>query len=203
MKGSDMRTILYFGVCLICCASVFADSLYPIEGSSNSIYTEKRARRVGDVVTVIIQEQNSASQGVTSNDQKNANVGVGAGVGFFGANNNIPTQNQVGVGAQSYNQGQGSSSRASNVTGEITAKIISVLPDGDYMISGNSFVVVNDDKQTIELTGEIRPDDISSENTIPSSRIADAKVKFTGTGPASEVAHPGILTRILSWLGLF
>jgi flagellar L-ring protein precursor FlgH len=203
MKGSDMRTILYFGVCFICCASIFADSLYPIEGSGNSIYTEKRARRVGDVVTVIIQEQNSASQGVTSNDQKNANVGVGAGVGFFGANNNIPTQSQVGVGAQSYNLGQGSSSRASNVTGEITAKIISVLPDGDYLISGNSFVVVNDDKQTIELTGEIRPDDISSENTIPSSRIADAKVKFTGTGPASEAAHPGILTRILSWLGLF
>jgi flagellar L-ring protein precursor FlgH len=203
MKGSDMRTIFYFVVCLVCCASVFADSLYPIEGSSNSIYTEKRARRVGDVVTVIIQEQDSASQGVTSNDQKNANVGFGAGLGFFSGYNSIPTQNQVGVGAQSYNQGQGSSSRASNVTGQITAKIISVLPNGNYMISGDSYVEVNDDKQTIELTGEIRPDDISSENTIPSSRIANAKVKFTGTGPASEAAHPGILTRILSWLGLF
>jgi flagellar L-ring protein precursor FlgH len=198
-----MKTAFAFLVCLVCAGSVFADSLYPIEGSSNSIYTEKRARRVGDVVTVIIQEQDSATQGVTSNTQKNANVGLGAGVGFFSGYNSIPTQNQVGIGAQSYNQGQGSSSRGSVVTGQITAKIISVLPNGNYMISGDSYVEVNDDKQTIELTGEIRPDDISSQNTIPSSRIANAKVKFAGSGPASEASHPGILTRILSWLGLF
>lgn len=198
-----MKTAFAFWACLLCATAVFSDSLYPIEGSANSIYTEKRARRVGDVVTVIIQEQDSASQGVTSNDQKNANVGFGAGLGFFSGYNSIPTQNQVGVGAQSYNQGQGSSSRASEVTGQITAKILSVLPNGNYLISGESYVEVNSDKQTIELTGEIRPDDISSQNTIPSSRIADAKVKFTGSGPASEAAHPGILTRILSWLGLF
>jgi len=184
-------------------SSILADSLYPVEGSNNSIYTEKRARRVGDVVTVMIQEQDQASQGVTSGTQKNANVGVGAGLGFYNGYNNIPTQNQVGVGAQSYSQGQGSSARTSAVTGEITAKIISVLPNGNYLISGDSYVEVGDDKQTIEVTGEIRPDDISSENTIPSSRIANAKVKFTGVGPASEAAHPGILTRILSWLGLF
>ncbi|MGH7739755.1 MAG: flagellar basal body L-ring protein FlgH [bacterium] len=198
-----MKTTFAFWACLLCATAVFSDSLYPIEGSGNSIYTEKRARRVGDVVTVIIQEQDSASQGVTSNDQKNANVGFGAGLGFFSGYNSIPTQNQVGVGAQSYNQGQGSSSRASEVTGQITAKILSVLPNGNYLISGDSYVEVNNDKQTIELTGEIRPDDISSQNTIPSSRIADAKVKFTGSGPASEAAHPGILTRVLSWLGLF
>ncbi|HVM33114.1 MAG TPA: flagellar basal body L-ring protein FlgH [bacterium] len=198
-----MKTALFLGAALACASAALADSLYPIEGSSNSIYTEKRARRVGDVVTVIIQEQDSASQGVTSNNQKNANVGFGAGVGFFSGYNSIPTQNQVGVGAQSYNQGQGSSSRASVVTGQITAKILSVMPNGNYQISGESYVEVNDDKQTIELTGEIRPDDISSSNTIPSSRIANARVKFIGSGPASESAHPGILTRILSWLGLF
>ncbi|HET9870735.1 MAG TPA: flagellar basal body L-ring protein FlgH [bacterium] len=197
------RTTFFMLACLACAAGTWADSLYPIAGGGNSIYTEKRARRVGDVVTVIIQEQTRASQGVTNNNQKNANVGFGAGVGFFSGYNNIPTQSQVGVGAQSYNQGQGSASRASQVTGQITAKIISVLPNGNYQISGDSYVEVNEDKQTIELTGEIRPDDISSENTIPSTRIANVKVKFTGSGPASESAHPGLLTRVLSWLGLF
>ena len=200
MKNSPILVFLlvWAGV-----SAVLADSLYPVEGSSSSIYTEKRARRVGDVVTVMIQVQDQASQGVTSTNQKNANVGVGAGLGFYSGYNSIPTQNQVGVGASSYNQGQGSSARASAVTGQITAKIISVLPNGNYMISGDSYVEVGEDKQTIEVTGEIRPDDISSENTIPSTRIANAKVKFTGVGPSSEAAHPGILTRILGWLGLF
>ena len=184
-------------------SAILADSLYPVEGSNNSIYTEKRARRVGDVVTVMIQEQDQATQGVTTGTQKNASVGLGAGLGVYEGYNNIPTQNQIGVGGQSYTQGQGSSARASAVTGEITAKIISVLPNGNYLISGDSYVEVGEDKQTIEVTGEIRPDDISSENTIPSSRIANAKVKFTGKGPSSEASQPGILTRILGWLGLF
>src|SRR5271170_3921135 len=107
-----MKTAFAFLVCLICAGSVLADSLYPVEGSNNSIYTEKRARRVGDVVTVMIQEQDQATQGVTTGTQKNASVGLGAGLGVYEGYNNIPTQNQIGVGGQSYTQGQGSSARA-------------------------------------------------------------------------------------------
>ena len=85
----------------------------------------------------------------------------------------------------------------------MTAKIVSVLPGGNYLVEGTRYVEVNDEKQTIEVTGEIRPDDISSDNTVLSSRVANARIKFTGTGPASETAKPGLLTRVLSWLGLF
>jgi flagellar L-ring protein precursor FlgH len=85
----------------------------------------------------------------------------------------------------------------------MTAKIISVLPSGNYLIDGSRYVEVNEEKQTVEVTGEIRPDDISSDNTVSSLRIANAKIKLTGTGPASETAKPGLLTRVLGWLGLF
>jgi flagellar L-ring protein precursor FlgH len=85
----------------------------------------------------------------------------------------------------------------------MTAKIVSVLPNGNFQIEGTRYVEVNDDKQTVEVVGEIRPDDISRDNSILSSRVADAKIKITGTGPSSESAKPGILTRVLSWLGLF
>jgi flagellar L-ring protein FlgH len=181
--------------------SLFADSLYPVEGSS-SIYTEKRARRVGDVITVIIQEVNQATNAASSNNQKNATMGIGAGLGWLGSNI-LNTDNQVGVGARTSHQGQGTSSRSSKVTGQMTAKIVSVLPGGNYLVEGTRYVEVNDEKQTIEVTGEIRPDDISSDNTVLSSRVANARIKFTGTGPASETAKPGLLTRVLSWLGLF
>ncbi len=184
--------------------TVLADSLYPVEGSS-SIYTEKRARRVGDVITVMIQEVNQATNSASSHDQKSGSVVLGAGNGFLGStnflNNNI--NNNIGVGGGINHQGQGDSSRSSKVTGQMTAKIISVLPSGNYLIEGNRYVEVNDEKQTIDVTGEIRPDDISSDNTVLSTRVANAKIKFTGTGPASETAKPGLLTRVMSWLGLF
>lgn len=181
-----------------------ADSLYPVEGSS-SIYTEKRARRVGDVVTVIIQETTQATNAASSQDQKSGSVVVGAGTGFLGStnflNNNI-NQN-IGLGGGTSHNGQGTSSRSSKVTGQMTAKIVSVLPGGNYQIEGTRYVEVNDEKQTVEVTGEIRPDDIASDNSVLSSRVANARIKVTGTGPASETAKPGLLTRVLSWLGLF
>lgn len=183
-----------------------ADSIYPVEGGS-SIYTEKRAHRVGDVITVMIQENTQGSEGASTQFQKNASVALGAGTGFLGAgsfgSNVLNSANQIGVGASSSHQGQGSSSRGTTVTGQMTAKIVSVLPNGNFQIEGTRYVEVNDDKQTVEVVGEIRPDDISRDNSILSSRVADAKIKITGTGPSSEVAKPGILTRVLSWLGLF
>jgi len=186
---------------------LLADSLYPAEGTG-SIYNEKRARRVGDVITIIIQENTQANQAASSQQQKTSGLAVGAGTGFLGAGisgfnilNN--STNQIGVGAGTANQGQGTSSRSTTITGQMTAKIVSVLPGGNYMIEGSRYVEVNEEKQTIEVTGEIRPDDITSDNTISSLRVANAKIKLTGTGPASESAKPGLLTRVLGWLGLF
>lgn len=177
------------------------DSLYPEEGAG-SIYTEKRARRVGDVVTINIQEVNEATQAASSRNQKDANVSMSAGIGFWGGSANMPTQG-AGAGARSYNRGQGSSSRSAKVIGQMTAKITSVLPSGNYVVEGTRYVEVNDDKQLMEVVGEIRPDDISSENVVMSSRVANARIKMTGTGPASETARPGLLTRVLSWLWIF
>jgi len=202
---TNKTMILFLGLAVFAsCQTLVADSLFPVEGSS-SIYTEKRARRVGDVITVMIQEVNQATNAASSQDQKSGSVVVGAGNGFLGSanflNNNI--NNNIGLGGGTSHQGQGTSSRSSKVTGQMTAKIISVLPSGNYLIEGSRYVEVNDEKQTIDVTGEIRPDDISSDNTVLSTRVANARIKFTGTGPASETAKPGLLTRVMSWLGLF
>jgi flagellar L-ring protein precursor FlgH len=111
--------------------------------------------------------------------------------------------NQAGLGGQSYSQGRGTSSRSAKVVGQMTAKITRVLPSGNYMVEGTRYVEVNDDKQVIEVAGEIRPSDITSDNTVTSSRVANARIKVTGSGPASESAKPGLLTRLFSWLMVF
>lgn len=178
-----------------------ADSLYPVEGG-NSLYTENRARRVGDVITVLIQETTDATQSAGTQNQKNSNLSVGAGIGSWGNSGTSPI-NQAGLGGQSYSKGQGTSSRSAKVVGQMTAKITRVLPSGNYMVEGTRYVEVNEDKQIIEVAGEIRPADITSDNTVPSSRVANARIKVTGSGPASESAKPGLLTRLFSWLMVF
>jgi flagellar L-ring protein precursor FlgH len=180
---------------------VRADSLYPVEGAG-SIYTEKRARRVGDVITVMIQEITTANQTAGSGNQKDANLSVGAGMGFWSASGTQPVQ-QAGIGGRTYSKGQGSSSRTAKVIGQMTAKITQVLPSGNYVVEGTRSVEVNEDKQFIEVIGEIRPDDISSDNTVPSSRVANAHIRVSGSGPASETARPGLLTRLFGWLMVF
>jgi len=195
--------LLAMGLMILASDSIlFADSLYPVEGSA-SVYTEKRARRVGDVITVLIQENNNATNAASSQDQKTGQFVIGAGNGLFGTNVLNNNLNNLGVGAGTSHQGQGTSSRSSTITGSMTAKVVSVLPSGNYLIEGTRYVEVNDEKQTIEVTGEIRPDDIASDNTVLSTRVANARIKFTGTGPASETSKPGLLTRVFSWLGLF
>lgn len=179
----------------------FCDSIYPQEGT-NSIYTEKRARRVGDVITILIQEVNEATQATSNRTQKDANLSVGAGIGFWGSGATLPVES-AGAGGRSFLRGQGSSSRKAKVIGQMSAKVVEVLPSGNYVVEGTRFVEVNEDKQIMEVHGEVRPDDISSENTVLSSRVANARIKITGTGPSSETAKPGILTRILSWLWIF
>src|ERR1700679_2738159 len=128
---------------------VLADSLYPVEGSS-SIYTEKRARRIGDVITVLIQENTNATEAAGSQYQKAGSVGIGAGssVGGLGFGQNVlNTTNNIGLGASSSHQGQGMSSGSTTITGEMTAKIVSVLPSGNYLVEGTHYIVVNEDKQ--------------------------------------------------------
>jgi flagellar L-ring protein precursor FlgH len=157
---------------------------------------------VGDVITILIQETTDATQSAGSQNQKNSNLSVGAGIGTWGNTGSMPI-NQAGLGGQSYSQGQGTSSRSAKVVGQMTAKVTRVLPSGNYIVEGTRYVEVNEDKQIIEVAGEIRPGDITSDNTVPSSRVANARIKVTGSGPASESAKPGLLTRLFSWLMVF
>ena len=76
----------------------------------------------------------------------------------------------------------------------------SVEDNGDLIVSGEQLIKVNDEKQEIVLSGRVRPIDISENNTVVSSRLADARISYVGDGVLGEKQRPGILTRILSWL---
>jgi flagellar L-ring protein precursor FlgH len=96
--------------------------------------------------------------------------------------------------------GQGVTSRNGKLQMDVSSRIEEVLPNGTLKIVGHKQIRVNDEDTQITIQGVIRPLDISPDNRIDSSNVADMQVDFKGSGPASAKATPGILTRILNWL---
>ena len=170
------------------------------QGNNGSLVSDQRALQVGDLVTVQILENAQAQSNAQTDTQKNANVSGAAGLGSWGPNS-FPIQG-YGAGAQENSSGGGSSSRSGKLTATISARVVSVLANGNLYIEGRRTVQVNEEQENILLKGIIRPRDVGPSNTVPSSAISDAQIRYEGHGPLSEKAKVGVFTRILDWLGL-
>jgi flagellar L-ring protein precursor FlgH len=194
---------------LVCAASgLNADSIWPdgyrTQGNNASLVSDQRALEVGDLVTVEVSENATATQAVNTQTQKQASVGGNAGLGSWTSNpgSSLP-MNSYGAGAVESSQGGGNSSRSGQFVTTLSARVVSVLPNGNLYIEGRRVIKINDDKQNIYLAGIIRPRDVGPNNTISSSVISDAQIRYEGKGPMAEKASPGIFTRVLDWLGIF
>ena len=181
--------------------ALWADSLYP-SGPTPSLYGKVKARRVGDVVTILIVESARAEQEASTRTEKDSMNAIGAGRGLFASTATLPVA-KWGVGSNRFYEGRGLSRRRGMFKATMTAKITKLLPNGNMVIKGFRYLELNDEIQSMELDGEIRPQDISEENSVLSSAVANARIRYRGKGPLSETSRPGFLVRILDWLWIF
>jgi flagellar L-ring protein precursor FlgH len=171
-----------------------------------SLYEDFKAKRVNDLVTINVVENISGSgKADTSAARKSA---LDAAVeDFFGAPINQNTNNFWGQGHSfsptlkgSMNnnfQGTGETTREGKLLGTITAKVVEVMPNGNLFIESRKEITINNEKQILILRGMIRPVDISPDNTILSSKVADAQVFFIGDGVLQDKQKPGWLVKIM------
>jgi flagellar L-ring protein precursor FlgH len=186
-------------------APVFADDIVKNPDDLNSAYADHKAVKVGDIVTIIVVEatQGYNSASLKTMKQQSLNGGVGLSSWGGGATSPFPYSPAWGMGGQEYQDGSGKSVRAGGLTAKISARVEKVLSNGQLSIKGTKIVQVNDEKQNLIITGTIRPEDVAADNTILSTFVADAHIEYEGKGPVGEKTSPGILTRILDWLGIF
>jgi flagellar L-ring protein FlgH len=169
-----------------------------------SLYTDKKAMQLEDVITVLIEEDAKATNDTKTNTDKSQDAAVAIdpfNVAWAGGNPTDYTP-KVGFGggvSQKY-QGQGKTSRAGQVKATLSARIIAVYDNGNLLIEGNKEVEINSEKEIIRVSGIVRPEDISPDNTIFSSKIADARIQYTGTGDSHNAARPGWLARFFNWV---
>ena len=159
-----------------------------------SMFSDVKAREVGDLVTLIIIERAEATHQARTATSQDAEVSLGPGTGLLSV---IPL---VGAKGGDEASASGSTSRGGTVQAKMTTRVVEVLPGGNLRIEGRQTIVINGEQQEIVVSGIVRARDIAPDNTVLSTYVADAHIVFVGTGPLGEKQRPGILTRLLNWL---
>ncbi|WP_218667942.1 flagellar basal body L-ring protein FlgH [Sphingopyxis sp. KK2] len=170
-----------------------AEDLYK-GGSFPSIASDIKAGAVGDAVTIVIFENASALNRVTNRTSKQTQLQGGLRAG------SIDESGSLGFGGTF--SGTGEVSRSEQLVARITAQVTGLAPNGDFLVEGQHNMLVNGEHRNIRIRGRIRPVDIDADNSVISSRIADAQIDFDGKGFVSRSAKPGLINRIFSFLGI-
>jgi flagellar L-ring protein FlgH len=184
-------------------------SLWSGENAANALFSDRKARYVNDIVTVIVSEVSSGGNKASTNTSRDTSTRTGISA-LLGLDTSILERNptmgtSIGVGGTSVNslKGKGDTTRGSNLAARLTARVVNVLENGNLVIEGKRQLNVNAENQYIMLSGIIRPEDINEGNLISSQYIADAKIVYTGDGVINDKMRPGWLTRVVDWVWPF
>lgn len=155
------------------------------------------AGQVGDLLTVIINEQTLST--FAANTQANKNDSTSLNVPLFGDILNR-LFGPLSVGASSGVSGSGNTSQNSRMSASMSVIVTEVLPNGHLVIEGRRSLITNKQTQTVVLSGIVRKRDIQPNNTIASISIADAEIRMEGEGMVADRQRKGIITTLLDWL---
>lgn len=185
--------ILVVGMLLGMTVTASASSLF--NSGSGSLFSDYKARQVGDLVTVLIIEQARATQSADTSSGNDNVLGIGPGGGVLA--DLIPL---LRFSHNSKFDSGGTTSRGGSLTAKLTTKVVEIYDNGTMKIEGKQKITVNGEEQEIVMSGIIRSRDIGPDNTIYSSLVADAEIMFVGSGIVGDKQEPGILTRFFDWL---
>ena len=160
-----------------------------------SLVAETKAHRPGDVLTVLIQENASASSSADSRARRDTSV-----QGSVGSSRTDLHTGRAAVGTE--HDGSGRTQRSGRLLATLSVRVVEVNAAGDLLVQGRQELRIDGETQAITLSGLVRPRDIAENNTVPSSRIAEARVEFDGEGFVSQKSRPGWIARLLAALGL-
>jgi len=174
--------------------------------NSDNLFSDTKAKKVNDIVTVIITEQikqsSKASKKLTESNQDNGGLfdaSVSGGVNIGGKNYNIGktgiSLNLPSMNSNKTFNGSGSQNRQEEFQTTISARIVKVLKNGNYYIFGSREIYIDGQKQIIQISGVIRPEDIDPNNQIDSKYISDAKIKYITEGTIKEYTTPNWFVR--------
>jgi flagellar L-ring protein precursor FlgH len=184
-------------------------SLWRDQVGANYQFADDRARFVGDLLTIVVREDDSGSkEAATSTDNQSAVFGNLEQ--FFGLPQQIQMKNPTMdftqlVKAESERnwEGEGATSRSGRLTARVTVEVKAISPNGNLFVQGKKIVAVNNEDQHVVLSGWVRPDDVNSLNEVESTRLADVRIDYYGVGPVGRQQKAGWGMFIMDWVWPF
>lgn len=170
--------------------------------SAPSLYEDFKARRVNDIITIVVSESTTATNQADATHTRDSKMGLGI-TSLFGIETHVPAStgidmsNLAAAESKSAFAGTGTTTRKGIITTTMSARVKEVFPNGNLLIEGVRELTVNSEKQLLLVTGVVRPRDITTNNRVASEAIADLQIKYTGKGDVNNHLRPGMLYRIL------
>lgn len=157
-----------------------------------ALITDQRAMHIGDSLVVLVYESAAATNQTNVKVNRETSIDVSASDRHNTIGGSLDTGNDA--------QGGGIERRSGEVIARVSATIMDITPNDEYVIAGKQRISLNNESQTITVSGRVRQRDIDAANTVISSRIADAKIEFTGQGLLSSREKPGLISHFFNWL---
>lgn len=172
----------------------------PTDGSlyqqqySQQLFGDRKAYRVGDVITIVLQEQTSSTKSAKTDIKRESNIDLPTPTIFGRTRMNLGTT----FDGSSDFKGDSSADQSNSLTGQITVTVHQVLPNGNLQVRGEKWLNLNQGSEFIRVSGIVRPDDIQPNNTVASRHLADARLTYSGTGDLADSNKQGWLTRFFN-----
>lgn len=167
-----------------------------------SLFEDKRARRIGDVITIVLSENTSSSKKADTAIKKDDNIDIDAGLVLGGVPRLVPGSRnftmETAVNPTRDFSGEASADQSNKLTGTITVMVSDVLPNGLLEVRGEKWMTLNRGEEFIRIRGYVRPEDVLPDNTIASTKVADVRIAYSGTGELAQSNRQGWLSRVFS-----
>jgi flagellar L-ring protein precursor FlgH len=190
-------------------AASHTGSLWRDNVSANYLFADVKARYPGDLLTVVVSENDSGSKDAETSSKTKTTVS-GSLSEFFGFPQtlqkhqpNINPDALIQADADREWDGQGSTTRNGKLSALMTVEVTAVAPNGNLWVEGNKVVAVNHEDQHLVIAGWVRPEDVDAQNQVPSARIALAKIDYYGIGVVGTKQRPGWGYQVLDWVWPF
>jgi len=164
---------------------------------SNSLYSDIKAHRIGDIITVYLEEATSASKNAGTSQSKSNSYNASLDSTIFpstGTNPVIISGGSGGFDQTSQFSGDADADQSNNLSGSITVNVVRVLNNGNLVIRGEKWLMLNNGEEYVRIKGMIRSEDVSADNTVSSMRVANARIQYGGTGDFANTQTQGWLT---------
>ena len=167
-------------------------------GSGLSLFEDKRARRIGDVITIVLSESTTSSKKADTSIKKDDSIAIDAGV-VLGATPRIGGVNmETSVNPKRDFSGEASADQSNKLQGTITVMVADVLPNGLLEVRGEKWMTLNRGEEFIRIRGYVRPEDVLPDNTISSTKVADVRIAYSGNGELAQSNRQGWASRFFS-----